>query len=94
MPEPLPLSKLRGDAPEQDCMKLNPRLTGGGYFLPPSPPFFLQYLPMLRTDRRQIFNIRKPSILHVLTKAKLVSFDTSAINDVRVTSCFPGFKQK
>ena len=27
-------------------------------------------------------------------KGKLCSFDTSVINDVRVTSCFPGFRQK
>ena len=36
----------------------------------------------------------KLSIRHILKKGKLGSFDMSVINDVRVTSYFPGFRQK
>ena len=36
-------------------LHINPRLTGGGYFLP-HPSFFLRYLPKLRLDHRQIFD--------------------------------------
>ena len=55
----------------------------------PAPSRFLRYLPKLRTDHREIFiTFSKPSILYVLTKGKLASFDTSDINVVRVTACF------
>ena len=55
---------------------------------------FLRYLPKLSTGHRQMFNTLRPSIGYILTKGKLARFDTSAKNDVRVTSCFLSFGQK
>ena len=66
---------------------------GGGLFFAP----LLFFCDISRSYVRIIVKFlipSKPSILHVLTKGKLASFDTSAINDVRVTSCFPGFRKK
>ena len=76
---------------DQAAAELNPRLTGGlssDYFCPPPLSFFCDisrsYVRIIAT-----FSVpSKPSILHVLTKGKLTSFDTSAIND-SVMSCFP-----
>ena len=67
---------------------------GGGAIFAPSPLVFCD-------DSRSYVRIiakfsipSKPSNWHILTKRKLARFDRSAINDVRVTSCFPVFRQK
>ena len=71
----------------------NPRLTGGGGYFPP-----LVFRDIFRSYKRIIvkFSVPScPSIWHILTKGKLArTDDTSAISDVRVTSCFAGFGQK
>ena len=38
--------------------------------------------------------LSKPSIWHILTKGKLDTLNRSTTNDVRVTPCFPSFRQK
>ena len=71
---------------------VDPRLTEGLFFAPSR--FFCDI------SRRYVRIIAKfsitsrPSIWHILTEGKFDSFDRSAINDVRVTSYFPVFRQK
>ena len=65
-----------------------------GLFLPTTLSFFwdISQSNVRIITKFPVFS--KTSILDVLTKGKLAIFDTPAINEVRVMSCFSGFRQK
>ena len=88
------LSRFRGAFVSVDKYNtINPRLTGEGYF--GLPLVFARYLRKLQTDHRQIFSTlpTQPTIFwHILAKEKLASSDASAVKDVTVTPCLPGFR--
>ena len=76
-------------------LALNPRLTGGWLFFAPPPLVFFRDISQSYKRIITKFSIpSKRSIWHILTKRKLDTSHTSTTNDVIVTSCFPGFRQK
>ena len=73
---------------------VNPRPAGGGRNGPPPCTF-----PSIAQKQKGVGlrNFREPlptSILHMLTKGKFRTYDRSAVNDVRVTSCSAILGQK
>ena len=67
---------------------------GGGGIFCPGPLVFSRYLPKLQTNHCQTFITLQIINLAHPDKRKIVSSNTSAMNDVRITPCFPGFRQK
>ena len=73
-------------------MQMNQTETGRRAIYWTPSPVFLRYPPKLWSERRQnVSAIPMILILHILTEGKLASFESSAVNDVRMTSCFAGF---
>ena len=81
-----------GAAVSDDKNPINLRLTEGVFFVPLS--FFSDISQSYKRIITKFAITFKPSIWHILTKRKLDTSDMSTTNDVRVTSCLPGFRQK
>ena len=87
--------KIGPCTPSLDPLKfVNPRPDGGGGAK--SPPSAPRFFPLLKNERSYCHQTMPlpPSILHTLAKGIFQGHDRSAVNDVRVASCFPIFVKK
>ena len=73
---------------------INPRLTGGGYFEPPPPSRFSAIAAKLLDESSRNFQYLQMHHFYTLCAKKNRTYDRSAVNDVRVTSCLADFDAK
>ena len=69
---------------------VSPQLTGEGLFFAPTPLVFSRYLPKLQTDHHEICSTLLSIYLAHPDRTR-TRFDTSAVNNVRVTSSLLSF---